>query len=46
MKSIEVVFVRNDEDVWSSGWVEYGYRAKGAGRSEIRLQDLAPERRR
>ncbi|CAK0810251.1 unnamed protein product, partial [Prorocentrum cordatum] len=41
----ETIFVHADEDVGTNDTVEFAYLTKGAVRSEIRLQDLAPEQR-
>ncbi|CAK0863333.1 unnamed protein product, partial [Prorocentrum cordatum] len=43
--AVEAIFVHADEDVGTNDTVEFAYLTKGAVRSEIRLQDLAPEQR-
>ncbi|CAK0870870.1 unnamed protein product [Prorocentrum cordatum] len=43
--AVETIFVHTDEDVGTNDTVEFAYLTKGAVRSEIRLQDLAPEQR-
>ncbi|CAK0854593.1 unnamed protein product [Prorocentrum cordatum] len=43
--AVETIFVHTDEDVGANDAVEFAYLTKGAVRSEIRLQDLAPEQK-
>ncbi|CAK0814360.1 unnamed protein product, partial [Prorocentrum cordatum] len=43
--AVETIFVHADEDVGTNDAVEFAYLTKGAVRSDIRLQDLAPEQR-
>ena len=44
-KSIETTFVHNDEDVGANDRADFARLAKGAVRSEIRLQDRGPNHR-